>query len=128
MKKTLIILISLFALAACQTAGQPKPTPSEIAAKVCPALEATIAVLQYSPAISEGAKEEIEKGAPMVRAVCTPGLLADVPSLLDLADRLLPTIMRAVSESTMKDGDKQNILLAIALIQISLNTVKYDVD
>lgn len=125
MKKALIVLFSLFALVACQTTGSTKMTPAEITAKICPALEATISVLQYSPAITEGAKEEIARGAPLVHSLCAPGAVADVVGLADLADRTLPMLMRAVSESTMNDKDKQNILLSIALLQIAVNTVKY---
>ena len=112
-------------LAACQTTAGDKPTPAEITARVCPPLEATISVLQYSPAISDGAKEEIARGAPLVHSLCAPDSVADVVGLADLADRTLPMLMRAVSESTMKDQDKQNLLLAIALLQIAVNTVKY---
>lgn len=125
MKSPLIVLFSLFVLAACQTTAGNKPTPAEIAAKVCPPLEATLSVLQYSPAISDGAKEEIARGAPLVHSLCAPGAVADVTGLADLADRTLPMLMAAVAESTMADKDKQNILLGIALLQITVNTVKY---
>lgn len=121
----LVLLFSLFALAACQTTAGNKLTPAEITAKICPPLEATISVLQYSPAITDGAKEEIAKGAPLVHSLCAPGAVADVNGLADLADRTLPMLMKAVADSTMDDKDKQNLLLAIALLQITVNTVKY---
>lgn len=125
MKNALIVLFSLFALVACQTTAPAKMTPAEITAKICPALEATVSVLQYSPAITEGAKEEIARGAPLVHSLCAPGAVADVTGLADLADRTLPMLMKAVADSTMDDKDKQNMLLAIALLQIAVNTVKY---
>lgn len=127
----LVLLFSVFALAACQVApGHPatagnKPTPAEITAKICPPLEATLSVLQFSPAIADAAKEEIAKGAPLVHSLCAPGAVADVNGLADLADRTLPMLMKAVADSTMPDKDKQNMLLAIALLQITVNTVKY---
>lgn len=120
----LAFFLALF-LAACQTAGQPKPTPAEIAGKVCPSLEATIAVLQHSPAVSDGAKEEIARGAPLVKSLCAPGAVVDVAGIADLADRTLPVLMSAVAGSTLPDADKNNILLAIALLQIASNTAKY---
>lgn len=125
MKRALVFLFSIFVLAACQTTAGNKMTPAEITARICPPLEATISVLQYSPAITDGAKEEIARGAPLVHSLCAPGAVADVTGLADLADRTLPMLMKAVSESTMPDKDKQNILLAIALLQITVNTVKY---
>ena len=125
MKKTLAALLSLFVVAACQTTASNKMTPAEITAKICPPLEATLSVLQFSPAITDAAKEEIAKGAPLVHSLCAPGAVADVNGLADLADRTLPMLMKAVADSTMPDKDKQNMLLAIALLQITVNTVKY---
>ena len=115
----------LLMLAACQTTAGAKPTPAEITAKVCPPLEATIAVLQYSPAITDGAKEEVARGAPLVKSLCAPDAVADVTGLADLADITLPMLMNAVSTSTLPDADKNNLLLAIALVQIAVNTVKH---
>jgi len=128
MKSALLALFAAVFLTACASTGQPKKTPAELAARVCPPLEATIVVLQYSPAITPGAKEEIARGAPLVHAVCAPGALVDVTSLLDVADRTLPMLMQAVAESSLNDTDKQNTLLAIALIQVALNAAKYNVD
>src|SRR5574343_1926841 len=110
MKKVLLALFSILVFAACQTTSSAKMTPAEITAKVCPPLEATISVLQFSPAISEGAKEEVARGAPLVHSLCAPGAVADANGLADLADRTLPTLMRVVADSTMKDQDKQNLL------------------
>lgn len=115
---------ALLMLAACQTTAGAKPTPAEITAKVCPPLEAAIAVLQYSPAVTDGAKEEIARGAPLVKSLCAPGAVADVNGLADLADRTLPMLMAAVAGSTMDDKDKNNFLLSLALVQIAVNTVK----
>ena len=153
MKKLLPIILSLFALAACTTtAGRPSPpplsqgerggkslpspaggvtgggawpTPAEVTAKVCPSLIATIGVLQASPSVSAAAKEEIARGLPLVHRLCAPGAVADVTGLADLADITLPALMTAVSGSTLPDTDKNNLLLAIALLQIAVNTVKY---
>ena len=115
---------ALLMLAACQTATGAKPTPAEITAKVCPPLEATISVLQYSPAVTDGAKEEIARGAPLVKSLCAPGAVADVSGLADLADRTLPMLMAAVAGSTMDDKDKNNFLLSLALVQIAVNSIK----
>lgn len=115
---------ALLMLSACQTTAGNKMTPAEITAKVCPPLEATIAVLQYSPAVTDGAKEEITRGAPLVKSLCAPNAVADVTGLADLADRTLPMLMAAVAGSTMDDKDKNNLLLSLALVQIAVNTVK----
>lgn len=115
---------ALLMLAACQTTAGNKPTPAEITAKVCPPLEATIAVLQYSPAVTDGAKEEIARGAPLVKSLCAPDAVADVTGLADLADITLPMLMSAVAGSTMDAKDKNNFLLSLALVQIAVNTVK----
>lgn len=127
MQKVLIVLFSIFALTACQTTGN-KPTPAEIAAQVCPTMDVTLAVLQASPAISDGAKEEITRGQPIVRALCAPGAIADVSSLADLSDRMVPVLIQAIGESTLKDKEKQTLLLSVALIQIALNSVVHNVN
>lgn len=116
--------VVLLILAACQTTAGNKMTPDEIAGRICPPLEATIAVLQYSPAITDGAKEEIARGTPLVKSLCAPGAVADVTGLADLADITLPMLMSAVAGSTMDDKDKNNFLLSLALVQIAVNTVK----
>lgn len=116
--------VVLLMLAACQTTAGNKMTPDEITAKVCPPLEATIAVLQYSPAVTDGAKEEIARGAPLVKSLCAPGAVADLTGLADLADITLPTLMAAVAGSTMDDKDKNNFLLSLALVQIAVNSIK----
>ena len=125
MKKRLIVLFSALALAACTTTAGNKPTPAEVTAKVCPSLVATIDVLQASPSVTPGAKEEMARGEPLVRGLCAPGAVADVTGLADLADITLPMLMAAVSTSALPDADKNNLLLALALVQIAVNTVKY---
>lgn len=121
----LLAFLLAVALTGCQTTAGNKPTPAEVTAKVCPSLVATIDVLQASPSVSAGAKEEIARGVPLVRGLCAPGAVADVTGLADLADITLPMLMTAVSTSTLPDADKNNLLLAIALVQIAVNTVKY---
>jgi len=125
MKKTLIVLFSLAFLAACSTTSGNKPTPAEVTAKICPSLMATVSVLMASPSVTPGAKEEMVRVAPLAHALCAPGAVADVAGLADLADITLPVLMTAVSTSTLPDADKNNLLLAIALLQIAVNTVKY---
>lgn len=120
MRKPLIVLFSLALLAACQTTGAPPPSPADIAARACPPLEATLVVLDASPAISDGAREEIDRAAPIVHALCAPGGVASAASLADLADKTLPVIMQAVADSALPDTEKQNILLSIALAQVAL--------
>ena len=72
-----IAFFLLLSLAACQTTANNKMTPAEITAKICPPLEATLSVLQFSPAIADAAKEEIAKGAPLVHSLCAPGAVAE---------------------------------------------------
>ena len=119
MKTALIALFAAVFLTACQTTGTPK-TPAEIAARACPPLEATLIVLRASPAMSDGAKEEIDRAAPIVHALCAPGAVANDTDLATLAETALPAIMQAVAAAKMDDKDKQNILLTLALAQVAL--------
>jgi hypothetical protein len=119
MKSALIALFAAVFLTACQTTGQPK-TPAEIAARACPPLEATLIVLRASPAMSDGAKEEIDRAAPIVYALCAPGAVPNETDLATLANAALPAIMQAVAAAKMDDKDKQNILLTLALAQVAL--------
>jgi hypothetical protein len=121
----LLAFLLAVALTGCQTTAGNKPTPAEVTAKVCPSLMATVRVLMASPSVTDGAKEEMVRVAPLAHALCAPGAVTDVTGLADLADVTLPTLMTAVSTSTLPDADKNNLLLAIALVQIAVNTVKY---
>ena len=114
-------------LAGCQTAPG-KPTPAEVAAQVCPPLEATILVLRNSPAISAESQAAIASGEPLVKALCAPGAIADATGLLDVVDRMIPVLTTAVATSDFPDQDKNNILLDIALIKIALGSVRSHVD
>ena len=123
MHKPLIALFAAVFLAACQTTGTPK-TPAEIAARACPPLEASLIVLRASPAMSDGAKEEIDRAAPIVYALCAPGAVPNDTDLATLAEKALPAIMQAVAAAKMDDKDKQNILLTLALAQVALAAVR----
>ncbi|WP_147291627.1 hypothetical protein [Pandoraea pnomenusa] len=65
------------ALAACSTTAQSVPSPSQVAARVCPPVEVAIASLQQVSGMSNGALQSLAEAQPVVNAVCAAGSTVD---------------------------------------------------
>lgn len=116
MLKRLVIVLSLFALAACTTTGSTKPA-ADIAARVCPPLQGVLALLPVTQGISPETLAKVEEAAPYVAAACAPGA-ASALDLTALSTQAAPLLLKAVTTSSLSDGEKQAAIIAIVAAQV----------
>jgi hypothetical protein len=123
MTKLLILFLSVFALAACQTTGTTPVTPESVAAKVCPPTKAVMIVLENSPTVEDKVKEQVRELAPVVAAVCDSGIVPTITNLHDLANQGLPVLLQIVTAAPLSDDQKNYAILSIAIAQAVIATV-----
>lgn len=116
MKKTLLIIIAALALAACQTAGTSTKPAADIAARVCPPLQGVLALLPVTQGISPETLAKVEEATPYVAAACAPGA-ADL-DLHALSTQAAPLLIKAVTASSLSDGEKQAAIIAVVAAQV----------
>jgi len=104
------------------TPGAPAETPSQIAAQVCPALEAGLATLQSLPGLSTTVQTDLNKVVPAVNAVCAIGASVTNTSLQSLVQTTLPAIVSVIKESPLDVKDQNNSILVITGVQVILTT------
>ncbi len=108
------------ALAACSTTAQSVPSPSQVAARVCPPVEVAIASLQQVSGMSNGALQSLADAQPVVSAVCAAGSTVDAVNLQTLASAGLPAIVTVVKASPLSAQDQDRIVLGVTTAQILL--------
>lgn len=121
--KRLIALAVVVLLSACQTVGQPvqltSKTPAQIAADVCPSVQAVLGVLSVPGAVDPAVEADLAVAAPIVNAVCNGGALVTLPDLQSLSS-VVPVLVKVVQLSPLQDDDKRAATLGIALVQAAL--------
>ena len=124
MKCIAITLASLVLFAACATpAGQPAPTPAEIAAQVCPATQTALTSLQGLVGLPEQATADLAIAAPIVNAVCSVGATVNTANLQSLATTAFPAIFAVVKASPLADDKKNEAIMGLTVAEIALNAV-----
>lgn len=108
------------ALAACSTTAQSIPSPSQVAARVCPPVEVAIASLQQVSGMSDGALQSLAEAQPVVNAVCAAGSTVDAVNLQTLASAGLPAIITVVKASPLSLQDQDRIVMGVTTAQIFL--------
>lgn len=108
------------ALAACSTTAQSVPSPSQVAARVCPPVEVAIASLQQVSGMSNGALQSLAEAQPVVNAVCSAGSTVDAVNLQTLASAGLPAIIAVVKASPLSVQDQDRIVMGVTTAQILL--------
>jgi len=133
MKRLLILLFASVAAVACQTptAGnvpvtvvQGTVSVAEVAERACPPIESLIVVLQVSPMLSDGAKEEVANAATIIHALCGPDGMATAVGWDAFATKTLPALSNAILTSQLGDNEKQNAMLAITAAQIAVSMLR----
>lgn len=123
MKKLFVIAVAALVLAACATVGQPvqltSKTPAQIAADVCPSVQAVIGVLSVPGAVDPAVEADLAVAGPIVNTVCNGGALVTLPDLKSLSS-VVPVLVKVVQLSPLPDDDKRAATLGIALIQAAL--------
>lgn len=99
MRKTLCraVVFSAASLAGCagvapQQAATPAPTLPQVAAQVCPPVQASLAALQALPTLPAATQADLALAVPLVDAVCGVGATVDVSSLQALERTALPIL------------------------------------
>lgn len=108
------------ALAACSTTAQSVPSPSQVAARVCPPVEVAIASLQQVNGMGDGALQSLAEAQPVVNAVCSAGSIVDAVNLQTLASAGLPAIIAVVKASPLSLQDQDRIVMGVTTAQILL--------
>ncbi len=116
MLKRLVLVLSLFTLTACTTTGTAKPA-ADIAARVCPPLQGVLALLPVTQGISPETLAKVEEATPYVAAACAPGA-ANALELTALSTQAAPLLLKAVTTSSLSDGEKQAAIIAIVAAQV----------
>ncbi|HEX7642040.1 MAG TPA: hypothetical protein VF472_07480 [Burkholderiaceae bacterium] len=115
MKNTLCgaLLFSVASLAGCAgVTPRNVQTPAQIAAQVCPPIQATLGALQALPALPGQAQADLALAIPIVDAACGVGALADVPSLQALERTALPILSNVVKAAALSPAEQDRILAA----------------
>ncbi|ALS63678.1 hypothetical protein [Pandoraea apista] len=109
-----------FAVTACSTTSQSVPTPTQVAARVCPPVEVAITSLQQVSGMSDAALHALADAQPVVSAVCAAGSTVDAVNLQTLASAGLPAIVTVVKASPLSAQDQDRIVLGVTTAQILL--------
>ncbi|OXS92610.1 hypothetical protein [Pandoraea apista] len=109
-----------FAVTACSTTSQSMPTPTQVAARVCPPVEVAITSLQQVSGMSDAALHALADAQPVVSAVCAAGSTVDAVNLQTLASAGLPAIVTVVKASPLSAQDQDRIVLGVTTAQILL--------
>ncbi|AVF41489.1 hypothetical protein AL486_18650 [Pandoraea apista] len=109
-----------FAVTACSTTSQSVPTPTQVAARVCPPVEVAITSLQQVSGMSDAALHALADAQPVVSAVCAAGSTVDAVNLQTLASAGLPAIVTVVKASPLSVQDQDRIVLGVTTAQILL--------
>jgi hypothetical protein len=118
------ILAATVLVASCATpAGQPAPTPAEIAAQVCPATQTALTSLQGLVGLPEQAVTDLAIAAPIVNAVCSAGATVKTANLQSLATTAFPAIFAVVKASSLADDKKNEVIMGLTVAEIALNAV-----
>lgn len=115
--KRILMIVAAVALAACQTAGTSTKPAADIAARICPPLQGVLALLPVTQGISPETLAKVEEATPYVNAACAPGD-ATALDLHALATQAAPLLLKAVTASSLSDGEKQAAIVAIVAAQV----------
>lgn len=119
MKKIALIACAL-ALSACASVSQPvQKTPAQIAADICPSVQAVIGVLSVPGAVDPSVSTDLAVAAPIVATVCNGGALVKLSDLQSLSS-VVPVLVKVVQLSPLAADEKQAATLGIALVQAAL--------
>lgn len=124
MKRVLISLMAVLAIAllpACQTAGTTQISVADTAARICPPVRAVMLTLSLSPGVSENAKEKLKEADPIVVAACAGASTGDLKAMVNT---VAPLVMTMVLESDLSDTEKQNAIILLTVAQVAVTELR----
>ena len=117
--KLIIAALVALSLVACASVGQAAKTPAQVAAEVCPSVQAVLAVLSVPGAVDPAVDADLLVAAPAVSAVCNGGQLVQLSDLKSLSS-IVPLLIKVVNLSPLPQADKQAAILGVAIVQAAL--------
>ena len=116
-------LISACATQATNRTPAAVQTPAEIAAKVCPPVQAALSGLNALAGLPVDAKANLDAVTPIVAGVCAASATINLSNLQTLQQTALPTIINTVKASGMAVERQNSVILDITTAQIILSAV-----
>ena len=117
--KLIIAALVALSLVACASVGQVAKTPAQVAADICPSVQAVVAVLSVPGAVDPSVEADLLVSAPIVSAVCNGGQLVQLSDLKSLSS-IVPVLIKVVNLSPLPQADKQAAILGVAIVQAAL--------
>lgn len=123
-KSILVAVLMACAIAGCATTAGTQPTPAQVAAQVCPPIQAALTVLSVPGAVDPSVEANLMIAKPIVATVCNGATFAAVADLHDLAEKAIPALLAIVeSDPDISADDKKNAVLGVAVAQAVLAPV-----
>ncbi|VWB75778.1 hypothetical protein BLA6993_03579 [Burkholderia lata] len=110
------VVSSVALLSACSSFSVQ--TPAQVAAKVCPLLQAEISTLSQAGVFTGGAAVTLnEKIAPNVDATCAAGATVTQVNVQSISSAVAPLLITVVKASGLSQSDQVTAVLAIGTIK-----------
>lgn len=118
------LAIGLTACATTSDGSTPSASPQEIAAKVCPPLQAVMVVFEHADdaTVPPAVKADIAKVAPLIDTACASG--ATLGDLHDLASNGIPLALQVVDVLPISAQERNVAVLALAAAQAAILATK----
>ena len=115
MKQIAMIAAVSAILAGCVSVqAVQKQTPAEIAAQVCPNLEAAKEAIDATPGVLDAETQaKLDKAAPIIAKVCAASLSPSKPDLQSLSADAVPLLQAAVTAAPIDPAQKLAINFGI---------------
>lgn len=125
MRKLLCALCALLitACATTETIDTTTLTPTQLAARVCPPVQAVLGVLAIPGAADPKVAASLAVVTPVVNAACAAGADTQLADIRTLAAQAVPAILQIIQAAPIDDRDKQTALLTLAVVQAVLAPV-----
>lgn len=127
MKKILVLCLALM-ITACASISQPLANlppikiipPAQLAAQVCPILQADLPLLQIPGVLDPALQERLAIAIPMINVACANASSIKVVDLQTFVNQGVPFLLKIVQASNLPSEQKQlltiNITIANSLI------------
>ena len=95
-------------------------TPAQVAAQVCPSLQAINTTLAVPGVIGVNDQANLAKVAPVVAKVCTDAQSASAIDVQALASKAVPVLLQLINAAPLAADQKTQFTVGITLVQAAL--------
>ena len=114
---------TLLAFNACSTTpGAPEPTPAQVAAQVCPAVQTTLGSLSLL-VLPPTAIGDIAVASAVVNQVCAVGSAITTANLQQMAGQVFPALIAALQAAPLPAAQKQALQVDLTAASVVLQGV-----